>query len=251
MLHRQRPPDTRHVGRRTHPKELTNDHEDQAEQSSVHRRGRRTLGAVPRTGDARLRDRLVLSYSPLVKYIVFKKVRDLPRSLRGRRLHLLWPGGADPGARPLGAEQGRHPRAVRVDPHPRRRHRRAAPAGLGPALAAPLGARHRHRRPRPSRGLHGRPPTRGELADSLGVSSEELRRREHDIATSNLTSINSLVNGEGQVDRAHRHRRRATTSPPTPSTRRRAARPGRSSTPRSRSCPSASAPSRSSCTSST
>ena len=31
-----------------------------------------------RTGDARLRDRLVLTLAPLVKYIVYKKVKEIP-----------------------------------------------------------------------------------------------------------------------------------------------------------------------------
>ena len=31
-----------------------------------------------RTGDLQLRNRLVMTYAPLVKYIVFKKVRELP-----------------------------------------------------------------------------------------------------------------------------------------------------------------------------
>lgn len=37
-----------------------------------------------RTGERALRDRLVLSYAPLVKYIVFKKVRQLPARWRWR-----------------------------------------------------------------------------------------------------------------------------------------------------------------------
>jgi RNA polymerase sigma factor for flagellar operon FliA len=31
-----------------------------------------------RTGDVQARNRLVMTYAPLVKYIVFKKVRELP-----------------------------------------------------------------------------------------------------------------------------------------------------------------------------
>src|SRR6202012_3736257 len=31
-----------------------------------------------RTGDPRLRDRLVLAFAPLVKYIVYRKVREMP-----------------------------------------------------------------------------------------------------------------------------------------------------------------------------
>ena len=30
------------------------------------------------TGDARVRDRLVLTFAPMVKYIVYKKVREIP-----------------------------------------------------------------------------------------------------------------------------------------------------------------------------
>src|SRR5256885_3144547 len=30
------------------------------------------------TGDGRLRDRLIMTYAPLVKYIVYKKIRELP-----------------------------------------------------------------------------------------------------------------------------------------------------------------------------
>ena len=46
-----------------------------------------------RTGDARLRDRLVLTFAPMVKYIVYRKIREIPArsqvsstpSLRRRR----------------------------------------------------------------------------------------------------------------------------------------------------------------------
>ncbi|MGZ4203473.1 MAG: sigma-70 family RNA polymerase sigma factor, partial [Thermoleophilaceae bacterium] len=31
-----------------------------------------------RSGDQRLRDRLIMTYAPLVKYIVYKKIRELP-----------------------------------------------------------------------------------------------------------------------------------------------------------------------------
>ncbi len=30
------------------------------------------------TGDARLRDRLIMTFAPLVKYIVYRKIRELP-----------------------------------------------------------------------------------------------------------------------------------------------------------------------------
>src|SRR3954451_20907757 len=45
-------------------------------------------------------------------------------------------------------------------------------------------------------GLHGRKPTREELADALATTPEELATREHEITTSEVTSLNSLVLGE-------------------------------------------------------
>jgi RNA polymerase sigma factor for flagellar operon FliA len=41
--------------------------------------------------------------------------------------------------------------------------------------------------------LHGRRPRNEELAESMGVTVEELRQRRDEIATSDLTSLNSLV----------------------------------------------------------
>jgi RNA polymerase sigma factor for flagellar operon FliA len=42
-------------------------------------------------------------------------------------------------------------------------------------------------------GIHGRRPTREELADSLAISVDELRRREDAISVSDVTSLNTLV----------------------------------------------------------
>ena len=41
--------------------------------------------------------------------------------------------------------------------------------------------------------IHGRRPTREELADALSISVEELRSREDDISVSDVTSLNTLV----------------------------------------------------------
>jgi RNA polymerase sigma factor for flagellar operon FliA len=41
--------------------------------------------------------------------------------------------------------------------------------------------------------VHNRRPTREELADALAITVEELRRREDDIAVSDVTSLNTLV----------------------------------------------------------
>ena len=36
------------------------------------------------TGDRELRDQLVLTYVPLVRHLAYRKVRELPRLVRGR-----------------------------------------------------------------------------------------------------------------------------------------------------------------------
>jgi len=41
--------------------------------------------------------------------------------------------------------------------------------------------------------LHGRRPSRAELADALSITVEELRKREDDISVSDVTSLNTLV----------------------------------------------------------
>src|SRR3712207_2480235 len=47
--------------------------------------------------------------------------------------------------------------------------------------------------------LHGRPPTREELADALSTTVDELRRREDDIVVSDVTSLNTFVMGDDET----------------------------------------------------
>jgi RNA polymerase sigma factor for flagellar operon FliA len=51
--------------------------------------------------------------------------------------------------------------------------------------------------------LHGRPPSRAQLADALAIPVEELRRRQDEIAVSDVTSLNALVisDDESTVER--------------------------------------------------
>ena len=44
-----------------------------------------------------------------------------------------------------------------------------------------------------SRRIHGRRPSREELAAALSITVEDLRQREDDIAVSDVTSLNTLV----------------------------------------------------------
>jgi RNA polymerase sigma factor for flagellar operon FliA len=74
------------------------------------------------SGDRRLRDRLVLTFAPMVKYIVYKKIREIP----GRcEVDDFISCGLEALIRSidLRPQQGRVTRAVRLDPDPRRRAR--------------------------------------------------------------------------------------------------------------------------------
>jgi RNA polymerase sigma factor FliA len=151
------------------------------------------------TGDVALRNRLVLTYVPLVKHIVYKKIRELPPSCEVDDLISC-------GIESLiGAID-------RWDPE--------KGAGLEPFLWTRIhGAvldelRRRDWAPRSLRrlerdmvkaqetftGAHGRPPTRVELAGMMNMAPAELARKEYEIRRSDLTSLSSLAVSEGDSD---------------------------------------------------
>jgi RNA polymerase sigma factor for flagellar operon FliA len=154
--------------------------------------------AYEATGDIVARARLVLTFAPMVKYIAYKKVRELPprsdvedfvscglealiRSLdrydpdKGASLEqYLW-------TRIHGAvidEMRRHDWAPRSLRRWERDINRAADSFTG---------------------LHGRRPTATELADSLGIDVAELSGRLSDIAASDVSSLNAMVLGDDEM----------------------------------------------------
>ena len=151
------------------------------------------------TGDLALRNRLVLTYVPLVKHIVYKKIRELPPSCEVDDLISC-------GIETLiGAVD-------RWDPE--------KGAGLEPFLWTRIhGAvldelRRRDWAPRSLRrlerdmlreqetftGAHGRPPTRAELASMMNMTAAELSGKEYEIRRSDLTSLSSLAVADGETD---------------------------------------------------
>ena len=151
------------------------------------------------TGDVGLRNRLVLTYVPLVKHIVYKKIRELPPSCEVDDLISC-------GIETLiGAID-------RWDPE--------KGAGLEPFLWTRIhGAvldelRRRDWAPRSLRrverdmlraqetftGAHGRPPTRAELASMMNMTPAELAEKEYEIRRSDLTSLSSLAVTDGESD---------------------------------------------------
>ena len=155
-----------------------------------------------RTGDARLRDRLVIAYAGVVKHIVYRKLRELPSWCElddllscGLEALIAAVDRFDP-ARGATFEQYAWTRvhgAVldelrRQDwaPRPLRRWERDI-AKASEQFAA----------------IHRRRPNEDELADALGIDREHLDRLQQDLQNSELTSLNSLVldEEESQVER--------------------------------------------------
>ena len=153
------------------------------------------------TRDVALRNRLVLTYVPLVKHIVYKKIRELPPScevddLISCGIETLF--GAidryDPekGAG-LEAYLWTRIHGAVLD---ELRRRDWAPRSLRRLERDLLNAQETFT------GAHGRAPTRSELADMMNMKPAELRDKEYEIRRSNLTSLSSLAvtDGESEVE---------------------------------------------------
>jgi RNA polymerase sigma factor for flagellar operon FliA len=155
-----------------------------------------------RTGDARLRDRLVIAYAGIVKHIVYRKVRELPAWCEVDDLLSC-------GLEALIAA------VDRFDPERGATFEQYAWTRVHGAVLDEL--RRQDWAPRPLRrwerdigrareqfvAIHRRPPTKDELADALGIERQQLDTLQQDLHASELTSLNTLVvDGEdGQVER--------------------------------------------------
>src|SRR4051794_27233647 len=145
-----------------------------------------------RTNDVQVRNRLVMTYAPLVKYIVFKKVRELPARCEVEDFISC-------GLEALIASIDRYDPAkgATLEQFAWTRIHGAVLDELRRQDWAPRSLRRWERDISRVRdqftGIHGRRPTREELADSLSITVEDLRRREDDIAVSDVTSLNTLV----------------------------------------------------------
>ena len=155
------------------------------------------------TNDPKLRDRLIMTYAPLVKHIVYRKIREVPSHQeaddyisRGLEALITSIDRYDP-ARGATLEQFLWTRihgAVldelrRQDWAPRsvRRFDREV------AKAA-----------RSFRAIHGREPRDHELADALAVSLEELRAHRADVMRADVGSLNATAaetDDEGGIER--------------------------------------------------
>jgi RNA polymerase sigma factor FliA len=153
------------------------------------------------SGDMTLRNRLVLTFVPLVKHIVYKKIRELPPSCEVDDLISC-------GIESLiGAIDRYDPsRGAGLEPYLWTRIHGAVLDELRRRDWAPRSLRRFERdlvRARETfTGAHGRRPTRLELASMMNLTESELRFKEYEIRKSDLTSLSSLAvtDGEGDVE---------------------------------------------------
>jgi RNA polymerase sigma factor for flagellar operon FliA len=150
------------------------------------------------TRDPRLRDRLVLTFAPLVKYIVFKKVREIPARCDVEDFISC------------GLEALMHS-IERYDPERGTTLEQFAWTRIHGAVLdelrrqdwAPRSLRRWERDIERAREefvvVNERSPRRDELASSLGLTVAELRRKEDDLACAEITSLNTLVLGDGET----------------------------------------------------
>src|SRR6201990_859385 len=142
--------------------------------------------------DVQLRNRIVLTFAPLVKYIVYNKIRELPARCEVDDFISC-------GLEALIASIDRYDpeKGATLEQYAWTRIHGAVLDELRRQDWAPRSLRRWERDIAKARDqfttLHGRRPSRSELADTLSISVEELRKREDDIAVSDVTSLNTLV----------------------------------------------------------
>src|SRR5947199_6689295 len=137
--------------------------------------------AYKRSGDQRVRDRLVLTFAPMVKYIVYKKAREIPARCEVQDFISC---GLEALIRSID----------RYDPKKGATLEQFAWTRIHGAVLDEL--RRNDWAPRSLRrwdrdinkaseqfvGLYGRKPTREELSESLGISTEDLDKRQDEVA---------------------------------------------------------------------
>jgi len=150
------------------------------------------------SGDRRTRDRLVLTFAPLVKYIVYKKVREMPARCEVEDFISC-------GLEALIQSIDRYDpdKGATLEQYAWTRIHGAVLDELRRQDWAPRSIRRWERDVEKAveefTALHRRRPSREELAESLGCTVTELRRRTDEIQQSDLTSLNTLVLSDDQT----------------------------------------------------
>jgi RNA polymerase sigma factor for flagellar operon FliA len=156
-----------------------------------------------RTGDARCRDRLILTLAPLVKFIVYRKVRELPSHAEAEDYISVGLEGLIQSIDRYDPDKG-----ATLEQYAWTRIHGAVLDELRRQDWAPRSVRRWERdivrAIEDFNALHGRRPGREELAEALGISREELQRHRDEIARSEVTSLNAVVlsDEDTEIERA-------------------------------------------------
>ncbi len=144
------------------------------------------------TRDQRLRNRLVMTYAPLVKYIVFKKVRELPARCEVEDFISCGLEALISSLERYDPEKG-----ASLEQFVWTRIHGAVLDELRRQDWAPRSLRRWERDLAKAREqftlAHGRRPTQNELADAMAIPVEELRSKQDELIVSDVTSLNTLV----------------------------------------------------------
>jgi len=147
------------------------------------------------TGDPALRDRLVLTFAPMVKYIVYRKVREMPARCEVEDFISC---GLEALIRSI--DRYDPERGATLEQFAWTRIHGAVLDELRRNDWAPRSLRRWDREMAKARDnffhLYGRRPTREELADALGIEVKVLVRHQDELAQASVGSLNALVNGE-------------------------------------------------------
>jgi RNA polymerase sigma factor for flagellar operon FliA len=146
-----------------------------------------------------LRDRLILSLAPMVKFIAYRKVRNVPAHVEiedylsvGLEALILCLDRYDPG------------KGATLEQYAWTRVHGAVLDELRRQDWAPRSVRRWERdierAVQDFAAVHGRRPAHGELAEMLGCTLNELRRHRNDIARSDVTSLNAVVLSEDETE---------------------------------------------------
>jgi RNA polymerase sigma factor for flagellar operon FliA len=148
-----------------------------------------------RTGDLRVRDRLIFTFTPMVRYIVYRKVREVPAQCDvedflscGLEALIHSIERYDP-AKGATLEQFAWTRIHGAVLDELRRHD-WAPRSLRRAERTINGARESFA------SAHERHPSREELAAAAGMSTTELGRRLDELALAEVGSLNKTIRSE-------------------------------------------------------
>jgi RNA polymerase sigma factor for flagellar operon FliA len=151
------------------------------------------------TNDVRVRDRLIMTYAPLVKYIVYRKIREVPA-------HQEADDYISHGLEALITSIDRYDpsKGATLEQFLWTRIHGAVLDELRRQDWAPRSVRRFDRQvtsaARSFRAIHGREPDDSELADALAVSVDELKGHRADLQRADIGSLNATAAESGEDD---------------------------------------------------